>query len=377
MPSEHADKFRPSSAHRALACTASVLLEAEIPDPETTVYAQEGTNAHTMCENKLRELLGLDFIKDFDFEHDEEMDRCTDGYRDFVEEELNEAKSKTEDAKLFIEQRLELTAYIPDCFGTSDAVIVSDDTLEVIDFKYGKGVPVNAKDNPQLKLYALGAYESLKAVYDFTNIKTTIYQPRLDSVSSDEFTVESLLEWANDIVKPKVQEALSGNGTFKTGDHCRFCKAAATCRARAEEAFEIINRDQVKPPLLDDEEIPEILDKLDATESWIKALREYVQAKALNGHKWPGYKLVEARTNRKISNQLEALSRLEQAGYSSDQVTNVKLKGLTDLEKVVGKSQFVSILGDLIVKPKGEPTLVKDSDKRQEINLLEDIFKED
>ena len=373
MPDRHA-LLGPSSSERWLSCPPSARLEEQFPD-QTSIYAEEGTKAHALCEALLRDL--LKGVKPRVQDEDEEMIACAEAYRDFVEEELNEALAKTPDARLLIEQQLDFADYVPEGFGTSDAVIVSDTRLEVIDFKYGKGVPVSAENNSQLKLYALGAYLSLSPLYDFDTVKMAIFQPRINYITTDEISVEELLSWAEEYVKPRAQLAYNGEGEFCVGDHCRFCRASAVCRARAEVAFGVIEEAQNDINTLSDEEIARVLDKLDTTEEWIASIRAYVLSKAVNeGVKWPGYKLVESRTQRKITDQIKALEILEAEGFDRDDVTNLKLKGLGELEKIVGKKRFNEILGELIEKPQGQPTLVKDSDRRPEINPIELVFKE-
>ena len=364
MPSRHA-LLGPSSSERWLTCPPSARLEEQFPNT-TSPYAEEGTQAHALCEALLRVIIC----------DDEEMLQYAEAYCDFVEEELNAAKAKTPDARLLVEQELDFGDYVPEGFGTSDAVIVSDNVLEVIDFKYGKGVPVSAEGNPQLRLYALGAYLSLSPIYDFDTVKMCIFQPRINYITSDEISVDELLNWAETYVKPRAKLAYEGAGEFCVGDHCRFCRASAVCRARAEVAFGVIDA-ATKGELLSDEEIAEILDKLDTTEEWIATVRAYVQDKAINeGYKWPGYKLVESRTIRKITDPIKALGILETEGFDRDDVTTLKLKGITELEKLVGKKRFNEILGELVVKPQGQPTLAKDSDRRPEINPIELAFKE-
>lgn len=376
MPDRHA-LLGASSAHRWLVCTPCARLEEHFPNTSSP-YAEEGTKAHAMCETKLRRYLAGNREPLGILDGEQEMDEYTDQYAEFVEEELAAAKAVTPDARLFVEQELNFADFVPEGFGTSDAVIVSDDTLEVIDFKYGKGVAVDAKENPQLRLYALGAYLSLSVLYDFTKVKTVVFQPRTYSVSSEELTVVELLAWAADYVKPRAQMAFEGKGDFVVGEHCRFCKAGATCRARVEKAFEVVDREKTAPNLIADEEIPGILDKLDETEKWIEAIRVYAQNRAVTeGVKWRGYKLVESRKNRKVTNEMEAVNRLKAQGYSLEDVTNTKLKGITDLEKLLTKARFNAVLGDLVVKPKGEPVLAKENDKRPEINPVAEAFKED
>lgn len=381
MPDKHA-LLSASSAHRWLECTPSVRLEEEIPYEGSSSYAAEGTLAHSIAEWKVDRYLipGIGTMSFCPEPQDEEMDRCTDMYKDFVEEEYKALLKETKDALLLTEQKLEFGEYVPEGFGTADCVIISDKTLEVIDFKYGKGVPVSADDNPQLRLYALGAYLRFSVLYDFEQVKTVIFQPRLDSVTSEYITTEALLEWADSFVKKRAELAYNGLGAFVVGDHCRFCRAAAICRARAEAAFNMLDSEEVHTtvPLLHDSEIPGILDRIPNAEAWIASIKEYAKDKAIReGVKWEGYKLVEARTQRKISDQIGAMAKLEEEGYSVEDVTNTKLKGLTELQKVLGKKKFEELLEPYIVKPQGEPTLVPESDKRPEINPVEEAFKEE
>lgn len=375
MPDRHA-LLGPSSSERWLSCPPSARLEEQFPNT-STVYTQEGTLAHSYAEQKLTALIeGRDVSRDT--EVNDEMWECTEEYRDFVEEEYNEAKAKTKDARLLVEQELDFADYVPEGFGTSDAVIVSDNVLEVIDFKYGKGVPVSAEANTQLRLYALGAYLALSPLYDFDTVKMAIFQPRIKYITTDSISVSDLLEWAETYVRPRAELAFKGEGEFSVGDHCRFCRASAVCRARAEVAFGVIEASEDSVDTLTDEEIAGVLDKLDTAEEWIASIRAYTQAKAINeGYKWPGYKLVESRTQRKITDPIKALDILSANGFDAEDVTNVKLKGLSELERIVGKKRFNELLDGLVEKPQGQPTLVKETDRRPEINPIELAFKEE
>lgn len=379
MPDTHA-MLSASSAHRWLECTPSAKLESTMPD-ETSPYAQEGTRAHEICEAKLRKFIGeIPFNAPEPEPLDKDMAAHTDAYRDLVEEEFNVLQAESaDDVMVLIEQQLKFDDYVPEGFGTADVVLVGDRTLEVIDFKYGKGVYIDAVENPQLRLYALGAYIALSPIYDFEKIRTKVHQPRLNSVTYEELTVQELLDWADAIVKPRAERAYRGEGEYKIGPHCRFCKAGSVCRARAEEAFKVIEQSEAgQPPTLSDDEIEAVLGKLDDTERWINAIREYAQSKAARGErKWRGFKLVEARTQRKISDPIEASLRLERLGFDQEDITNTKLKGITELERLVGKDRFATVLADLIVKPEGAPVLVDMSDKRPAINPISDAFKEE
>lgn len=375
MPDKHA-LLGPSGAHRFLVCTPSARLEEQFEN-KSTIYTEEGTRAHSLCEWKLRTLLLNEDIGEMPEPDDSDMDEYTTQYKDFVEEELTAARAADPAAKLLVEQQLDLSEYIPESFGTSDAVIASDKTLTIIDFKYGKGVAVEALDNPQLRLYALGSYLALESIYSFQEVRMIIFQPRICNISEDKLTTEQLLDWAKNYAKPRAELAYIGEGEFVPGEHCRFCKASAICKARFESIFPTFDHEKVLAPILTDDEIPPLMERFNEVRDWMDAVEAYAQDKALNGHHWKGYKLVEGRTMRKITDQIGAMQRLEKAGFTKDEFTTVKLKGIGELEKLVGKKNFPTVLGDLVIKPVGNPTLVKDSDKRQEINPVELVFKED
>lgn len=376
MPSKHA-LLSASKAERWLNCPPSMRLELTVEKERTSSpYAEEGTRAHALCEMKLKQHFGWD--AEPCEPDDDAMDEYTTQYVDFVVEEYNENLKTTPDAKLFVELELKLDEYVPEGFGTSDAVIVSDSKLEVIDFKYGQGITVKAKDNPQLMLYALGSYLDLSTLYCFDTVKMTIFQPRIDNIDSYEIPLQTLIDWAENVVKPTARMAFDGEGEYRVGDHCKYCDAAAICRARAEEAFNIIDAEQATPPLLDDSEIPAILDKLDATEAWIKAIRQYALDRAVkDGVEWKGYKIVAGQSRRKITDPIAASKRFEAMGYALEDYTTTSLKGITELEKLCGKKVFNEKVADLVVKPEGAPKLVAITDKRPAISPLASIFSEE
>jgi hypothetical protein len=267
-----------------------------------------------------------------------------------------------------LEQRVDFSEWVPEGFGTGDVVIVSNGTLEIIDLKFGKGVQVEAQDNSQLRLYALGAWNEFEMLYDIETVRMTIMQPRLNHISTDEMKLTDLVEWADGYVKPRADMAASGEGEFLPGEHCRFCKARFTCRARAKEAIEA---DFKEPALLSDEEIAELLLKVDEIEKWAKDIQEYARTKAEQGTKFSGWKLVEGRSVRKYSNPEQVAFRLFAEGYGEQDIYEKELKGITAMEKAIGKKRFNELVADLISKPPGKPSLVKESDKRQELNTLE------
>ena len=376
---DHA-RLSASGSKRWLTCTPSARLEEKFED-STSSYAEEGTQAHRLAEMKARHnLLRCIVRSDLDetiaqIKPDPEMDEVTDQYVDILAERLAEAKSKTKDAELLLEQRLDFSHIVPEGFGTGDAIILADGTLEVIDLKYGKGIPVSAYDNPQARLYALGALNKFGHLYDIHTIRSTIVQPRIDNISTEEISVEDLEKWGEEYVKPRAILADQGKGEYVTGEHCRFCKAKAICRARAEEALSIVKHEFQQPPVLSDEEIPQILDILDKAEAWIKDIRDYAYQKALSGVRWDGWKLVEGRSNRTYIDETLVAEKLIDSGMLPATIYDMKLKGITAMEKILGKKKFEEQLSSLVIKPSGKPTLVPESDRREELNSVTNDFQ--
>ena len=379
MPGAHA-LLSPSSSHRWLNCTASPLLEAKVPNVDTD-FTKAGTLAHACCSFKLKSLLGLPLgaegeemteLRDY---YTGEMDEHTETYVNIILGKLGDAKKSTKDAQLLVETRLDFSKYIPDSFGTPDATIIADGLMEVIDFKYGKGVAVDAKENSQMMIYALGAYEAFSFEYNIKRVRMTIVQPRLANLSEYELDTKDLLLWAETVLTPKSKEAASGKGQQKAGDWCRFCRVKATCKAMAALAEDTCK--DTDPKLLTPEEIAvNILPKLDAIKSWLTSVEEYTLQQALDGTRYPGYKLVEGRSVRKIADADAMLKALTDSGCKEEDVMRApELRTLTDLEKLVGKKKLADIGGELIVKPAGKPTLVPESDKRPALNSAEEDFK--
>lgn len=379
MPGVHA-RLSASGAKRWMSCTPSVRLEEQFPEQSST-YAEEGTFAHALAELIINYNLG--YIKKAVFNkqlkqlqqnqyYNQELQDYVDEYVNLVWEYINEAKAKCEDVVILTEQQLDFSEYVPDGFGTGDVVIIADYTLQIIDLKYGKGVGVSAIDNPQLRLYGLGALESFGMIYDINYVKMTIVQPRLENVSSEELSVDKLLEWGDVVVRPLAKKAMAGEGEFVVGDHCKFCKARKTCRARAEANLELTKMEFAIPELLEDSEIGEILRKAEQLVSWVKDIEEYALEEAVNnGKKWDGWKLVEGRSNRKYADEIKVADTLKGAGYDEAVLYEKKLYGITAMEKIVGKKQFGTLLGELVIKPEGKPTLVPESDKRPELNTAD------
>lgn len=373
-PAKHAI-LSASSSHRWLNCSPSARLEQEFEDRETEAAA-EGTAAHALCEHKLRRALKLQSRRKPISKYDcDEMDLHTDNYVQFVLETLAEARQHCADPLINIEQRLDFSCYVPDGFGTGDCIIISDKTMHVIDFKYGQGVLVEAEQNPQMMLYALGALRLFDSLYDIDEVAMTIYQPRRENISTWTIPVEDLKAWAKNELIPKAKLAYEGKGEYLPGPWCTFCKAAVKCRARAEEKLRLAQYEFAKPPLLTDAEIEDILDKLSDLTSWANEIMAYAQDAALNqGKQWRGWKVVEGRSNRKYSNEEAVIEAANAAGYHD--IFRKSLIPLTEMEKLMGKQDFHDILGGLIVKPAGKPTLVPVSDKRPAITSANIDFKE-
>lgn len=381
MDRKHA-LLSPSAAHRWLHCTAAPRLEEGMPDKGST-YADEGTLAHAYCAKKLKAMLGLPTDEeDADIErlseyHTGEMDEHTDTYVSIVSEKWAAARSKTSDAQLLVEVRLDFTKWIPDAFGTADAVIIADGLMEVIDFKYGKGIKVSAEENPQMMIYALGAYEQENFEYDIKDIRCTIVQPRIENLSEYETTVTNLLEWAERELKPKAWEAFSGKGKQEAGQWCQFCKVKSRCRALAVTCVNT-QGSAPDPRLISKEEMEGvILPRLATIKTWLTGVEEYALEQAMNGVEYVGYKVVEGRSNRKIVDAEAVKDALSDACY--DRAAYLKpeeLRGISDLEKLMGKKRFGELCGEYIVKPQGKPTLVPESDKRPTFNAAADDFKD-
>lgn len=354
-----------SSSHRWLNCNPSARLEEKFEDNETEAAA-EGTAAHALCEHKLRKMLKLRSRKPTSKYDCDEMDEYTDGYVEFVSEQIAQAKQFCKDPLVLIEQKLDFSCYVPDGFGTGDCLVVADHLLHIIDFKYGMGVLVDAVENPQMMLYALGALRLFDSLYEIDTVSMSIYQPRRDNVSTWTISVAELNEWAENTLVPKAKLAFEGKGEFSPGTWCTFCKAAVKCRARAEAKLQLAKYEFAEPPLLSDEEIEDILGRVDDLTKWANEIVAYAQDAAINhGKTWSGFKLVESRTIRKYSDEEAVAQAASDAGYHD--IYKNSLIPITEMEKLMGKKTFAEVLGGLVVKPQGKPTLVPASDKRPAI----------
>ena len=352
----------PSAAHRWMNCPPSACLEREFPSSSSEVAA-EGTAAHALCEHKLRKLLKLRSKRPHSDFEDDEMDRCSDDYVSFVQEQMGEIPSPM----VLVEQRLDLTRYVPEAFGTADCIIVGGDRLHIVDFKYGMGVLVEAEHNPQMMLYALGALELLDGIYDIQKISVSIFQPRRENVCTWSLPKEELLRWARDDLVEKARLAYAGEGEYCAGEWCTFCRASVRCRARAEEKLRLAKEEFKYPPLITDEEIEDVLGEIPELIKWANAILAYATDAAVNhGKEWMGFKIVEGRSVRRYKDEDAVAREAESAGYTD--IFDRKLISLTQMEKLMGNKAFTDILGGLIEKPPGKPTLVPLSDKRPAIH---------
>ena len=364
-------RLNASSSHRWMMCPPSVKLSEQFAD-KPSPYAEEGTFLHELCELKLHRYLG-DMVpelieeqyaehRDNDF-YSDEAESVTDEYVAFCIETIEAVRLSCPDPLIMVEHRLDYSEYVPEGFGTGDLVIVADGVIEVIDFKGGRGVRVDANRNSQLMLYGLGALLEFDPLYDIHTVRMTIVQPRLSNTSTYEITAQELIRWAETEVRPKAMLAYEGAGEFCAGEWCRFCKARYTCRKRSEYHMRLAEHDFRQPDLLSDEEIADILPVADSLNSWVQDLLAYATQAAVNGKSWPGYKLVAGRTVRKYTREAEVIKAATEAGYTD--IYKTTLLGVGDLEKRMGRKRFGEVLGKFIIKPAGAPTLVPETDARK------------
>lgn len=373
-----------SGASRWLACTPSAQLEQQFP-ATTSEYAEEGTAAHELGELTAR--YWLDEISEAEFENrrDElakgpyysaEMQECANDYARLILEKFKASRENCEDAFVELEVRVDFSKYVKGGFGTGDCIIVADNVLEIIDLKYGKGYRVEAVGNPQMRLYALGALEKYSLLYDIETVRMTIFQPRLSGVqSSDEITVAELLDWAENFVKPRAKLAYKGEGEFAPSEEtCKFCRAKAQCRARTEQNLKLFD-EAPDALLITPEEAGAILEKAADMQAWLSDLESLVSSTLLAGTPVTGWKMVEGRSNRKFADELKVVEAMKAAGYDEKLLYERKLITLTQMEKDFGKKAVAEVLGTLIVKPQGKPTLAPEKDKRPEFRPDEQVLK--
>ena len=365
-----------SSSHRWLNCPPSARL-CENYEDKGSEYAQEGTDAHSLCEHKLKSTLGMesaDPTEGLSF-YSEEMEQCACDYAAYVMELVTKAKKICKDPVVLIEQRLDFSRFVQEGFGTGDCVIVADGTLYIVDYKHGKGVEVSAVDNPQMMLYALGALELFDGIYDIDTVQMAIFQPRRDNVSVCVMAKDDLLSWANGELTEKAKLAYDGEGEFACGDWCRFCKAKAACRKRAEYNLEMAKYDFAMPVMLEDAEIAVILTRADELAAWAADVKEFALQQALSGVEYEGWKVVEGRSNRRYTDEAAVAEAVKKAGFNPYEE---KLLGITAMTAALGKKKFADIIerAGLTEKPQGKPALVPESDKRPPMNTAQEDFKE-
>lgn len=355
-----------SSSHRWLNCPPSAKLQLKFEDVESE-HAKEGSAAHSLGEYKLKKFLNIKCEEPTSEFNSKEMDVYTDAYVDFIMEQIDIEKQNLSDAVVLVEEPLDFSHYVPEGFGTGDCIIVTNEKLHIIDFKYGKGIMVSATDNSQMKLYALGALKIYENLYDIKEVHMTIFQPRRENVDTWIISVKDLKKWAENELKEKAIIAFEGKGEYKSGHWCTFCKAAYRCRKRAQEKMELAKSEFKLPPLLSDEEIEEILKEIPDLTKWASDIMVYVSEAAINhGKKWSGFKVVEGRSNRKYKDEKEVEKLAKANGFKN--IYKKTLLPITEMEKLMGKKKFSKILGNFIYKPQGKLTLVPISDKREAVN---------
>lgn len=370
-------RFSPSAANRLIHCPPSLVLGEAFEDEESP-YAAEGSAGHALAEHLIKKYLKQRTTRPVSDYYSDDLLEAVDDYVSFVIGEIEEARQEYTSPLFSVEQRVDVSDYVPDCFGTADMVIVTDRMVHVIDLKLGKGVPVYAEDNPQLKIYGLGVLELAEMLFNIENVRLTIYQPRLSNSSTWDISPSDLKAWGEKTLRPAGELALKGEGDLSAGSWCRFCKARFTCRQRAEENLKLAQMEFKAPALLTDDEIAEVLRTADELAKWASDVYAYAQDQAIVHHKvWKGFKLVMGKSNRKYTSEEEVAAAASAAGYTD--IYKKSLIGITEMERLMGKKEFARILGALVYKPEGKVTLVPESDKREAIqsSTAEADFKED
>ncbi len=362
MAEKHAF-LSPSSSERWYHCPPSAWLCEQFPDLGS-VYAAEGTEAHRLCEYLLKKSLGRKYLRDprknMEY-YTPEMQDCCEGYAAFVSEMVQDIRARGDEPAVFVEQRVDLRMFIPQSMGTADCIVIGGNELVIVDFKYGMH-PVPAT-SLQLRIYALGACEMFRDLYEFSSVRMVIYQPRLNAVDETRMNIGDLYLWAAQELKPRAELAFAGRGTFAAGEWCRNCRARRQCRFLAGHELEIAKYDFADPPLLSDEEIADVLSRVDSLVAWANGVREYALTAALSGRKIAGWKLVSGKSTRKFADDACAAARLEAAGVDPYEK---KMLGVAGLEKKLGKKDFDNLLADLVVRQAGKPVIVPEDDKRPE-----------
>lgn len=370
-------RFSPSSGKRYLSCPPSLRLEEQFED-EQSPYAAEGSAGHAMAEYLINKHLKKRTRHPTSDYYTEELMEAVEEYATYCIGQIEQARAVCGSPFISVEQKVSLEEHIEGCFGTADMVIATDGKLQIIDLKLGKGVMVDAEENIQLMIYGQGVLDMVSALYDISTVELTIVQPRLEHFSTWEISTDDLRKWTAEVLEPGARLALAGEGEYKAGDHCRFCRARFKCRARTDEYLKLAQAEFAEPPLMSDEEIAEVLKKADALKRWAEEIYTYAQNEAVVNHKeWQGFKLVLGRSNRKYTDETDAAEAAKKAGYTD--IYKQSLIGITEMEKLMGKKKFNKILGNYVYKPDGKVTLVSDSDKREAVKTAtaEADFKEE
>ena len=355
----------PSALHRVLNCTPSLVLSEQFDDEES-IYSAEGSAGHALAEHLIKKHLKLQTRRPTSEYYTDDLVDAVNEYVTFVVSEIEAAKQECKSPVFAVEQKVDISDYIDECFGTADMVIITEKVAQIIDLKLGRGIEVSAEDNDQLKAYGLGVLTMADMLYDIETVRLTIFQPRISNYSTWDITAEDLRKWGDEVLRPRGAMALIGAGDFHAGSWCRFCKARFQCRARAEEFLKMAQMEFRQPALLSDDEIAEVLTKADALSKWADDIYAYAQDQAIvRGTEWPGYKLVEGRSNRKYTSEEDVEAAAKAAGYTD--IYKQSLIGITDMERLMGKAQFAEVLGKYVYKPAGKITLVPESDKRKAI----------
>lgn len=361
MPGTHS-LLSPSGAHRWMNCTPSAR-QTEGMDEESSWYAQEGTEAHELCAYLVDMELGRDTDDprpSMQF-YNTEMQECAEDYRDYILSLIHEGDVHFVDTEV----SLDMSRWIPEGRGTSDCVLVVGTTLHIVDYKHGKGVPVEVEDNPQLMIYGLGALNLLDVIYDIEEVRLSIVQPRISNTGSWTISKTDLLDWGDNVLRPLAELAWKGCGEMRSGDWCRWCLLKASCRQRAEDNLELARMDFRKPPVLSDEELGQVLSRAGDLESWVGDLRAYALSRLMGGGTIPGWKAVEGRSVRTWSDAAKVADTVREAGYDP---YRHEVLGITAMTEMLGKERFNELLGSLVIKPRGKATLAPADDRRPAIN---------
>ena len=373
-PTNHSDLFSPSSGARLIACPGSAKASKGMPDA-MSLFSSEGTDAHELALHRLLEKLGKpsEIKVDGLTWYNKEMEDYITGYVSYSLEKVAEAKEKTKDVITMVEQQVSTNRYGEGLFGTCDFAVIADDELTIVDLKYGMGVKVDAVENVQLKIYALCLIETFDHLYDINKINLCIYQPRLSNVSEWSTTKEALYEWADSVLKETIKKIKEGSEEFHPGKHCKFCKAKPICKALRDKNLAVAKKEFQPPFLLNDDEIEEILDKSEEITEWLNTVKDFALSEAIKGHKYAKYKLVEGRSNRKWTDEMEVASVVKNAGFNPYET---KVLSVTSMQSLIGKKRFEELLNAYVFKPKGKLTLASRDDKRPEVTTVELDFKE-